>query len=210
MENSQASSKILQKEILEQSEKEASAILEQAEKEKNRILQEAREEADKITARTMKKAESEADTVRRRILSGVHLEIKQKSLQQREVLISRIMERVENKLDDLRKSKKYLPFLENMILEGLIALDVQKVEIQAGDVEKKILKQQVITSIQKKYKKQCGKDVTLTVRNEILSEAGLIIEDDKRRVKFDNRFTARIQRMQNDLRFIILKKLETQ
>jgi len=209
METSQSSSEILRKEILEQSQKEASEIFEQAEKEKNRILHTAREEADQIHARAMKKAQKEADVIRRRILSGVHLEIKQESLRQREKLIARILESVNTKLEDFRKSKDYIPFMEGLILEGIVALDVQIVEIQAGSVEKEILKPQVLASLQEKYKNEYGRNVTLTLRNEILPEAGVILEDDQKRIKFDNRFSARIHRMRNELRLIILKQLES-
>jgi len=209
MESSQSSSEVLRKEILEQSQNEVAAILNQAEKEKTRILQEAREEAEKIHSQAMRKAQKEADVVQRRILSGVHLEIKQESLRQREKLIGQLLSAVEEKFEEFRASENYIQFLEKIILEGLIALDVRQVVIQAGDVEKRLLQKQALDSIQTRFKKRYSKDVHLTVGDEILSEAGVILEDDQKRLKFDNRFSARIHRMQNELRLTILKELES-
>jgi vacuolar-type H+-ATPase subunit E/Vma4 len=127
-------SKKLKKEIRQQSESEAAVIIGQAEKEAEHILDQARSEAEKIQSEMLKKAEKQAEFIRKRVLSGVHLEIKKQNLQAREAMLSQLFQLVQEKLERFRKSSKYASVLENMIIEGALALGSEKLELMVGEV----------------------------------------------------------------------------
>lgn len=199
-------SKILQKEIREQSETEAAVIMEQAEKEAERILDQARSEAEKIQSEMLRKAEKQAESIRKRILSGVHLEIKKQNLQAREEMLSQLFQLVQEKLERFRKSPKYASALENMIIEGALALGSEKPELVVGDVEKKLLSKQMLIKIEKHLAKE-GLKVQLSLSDQKLNEGGVVVISSDGRARFDNRFSARIRRNQDAMRVLAIKEL---
>jgi V/A-type H+-transporting ATPase subunit E len=207
MAEQRSSSGILQKEIESQSTREAEEILGQAEREAHRILENARREAEKIRAETLRKAEVQAEGIRRKILSSVHLEVKNQALRTREELLSKIFQDVVKKLDALRQKKGYDEYLKKFIIEGILALDTDKIRILSGDVEKKRLNDAMIAQIKKDVKKQTGRTVLFTVADQVLPESGVVIVSADERMLFDNRFSTRMRRLENTLRLEAIKRV---
>lgn len=207
MEEQRSSSEILLKEIREQSKAEAEAIIEQAEKESNRILKEAKVEAEKIRSEILHKAEVQASRIRKKILSGVHLEVKKQTLYAREEIMSRIFEKVEEKLEKFRLTKTYLPFLKKLIIEGVLALELNATKVIAGNVEKKILDRKFLSKIEREIREHEGKNVKLSLLNETLTESGVILVSSDGRMRFDNRLSTRMHRIENEMRLMVVKKV---
>ncbi|RKY80671.1 hypothetical protein DRQ07_05300, partial [candidate division KSB1 bacterium] len=130
---------LLIKTITDDAKKQAEQIIADAEKDAELIIKKAKKQAEQIKAQAEKKADSEAELIKRRILSGVHLEIKQDLLREREKLINRVIDSVLEKLDKLRTSKTYADILESLIVEGAAALGTERILICSGEAEKKIL-----------------------------------------------------------------------
>ena len=199
-------SKILQEEIREQSEAEASVILEQAEIEAKRIVGEAESEAQKIRSDLIIKAKAQAEGIRKRILSSVHLEIKKKNLQAREEMLLKLFQIVQEKLEHFRKSPEYGSFLEAMIIEGVLALGNEDLHISAGDIERKLLSKQFLSRIVQHFEKE-GRKINLMLSDEKIDQGGVIVTSMDGRVRFDNCFSARIRRNQDDMRLLAIKKI---
>ena len=199
-------SKILREEIRGQSETEAAVILEQAEKEAERIIGEAESEAQKIRSGLIKKAEIQAEGVRKRILSSVHLEIKKQNLQAREEMLLKVFELVQEKLEQFRKSPEYCSFLEAMIIEGALALGFENLQILAGEIERKVLSKPFLDKIEKNIDKEDRK-VNLSLSDEKIDEGGVIVTTEDGRARFDNCFSARIHRNQDEMRLLAIKKI---
>ena len=200
MEDQHASSGILQKEIRSQSEKEVSTILERAEKEAQKILDDARSDAESIRSDHLRKAEARAEGIRKRILSGVHLEVKRQTLRTREELLSKIFSGVEAKMNALRKTKAYGNIVKKWVIEGILALETEMVRVLPGDVEKEFLTKEVLTQAEKEIQERTGRKVTITVAERILPDAGVVVVSSDERMLFDNRFSTRIQRRKNEMR----------
>jgi V/A-type H+-transporting ATPase subunit E len=205
--NPDTSSDILQQEIREQSQKEAESILEQAEKDARSILDKAGREAESIYSEIIKKAKEQAEGIRKRILSGVHLEIKNQQLRNRETIISELFQKLKDKFDLVRESKAYGDILEKFITEGVYALQETDFRIVPGKLEQKWLTPEFLHQIEKDGSSALGRPVKLHLSPETISEAGVIIESGDGRVRFDNRFSARMQRMQGTMRQFINKHL---
>jgi V/A-type H+-transporting ATPase subunit E len=199
-------SKILQDEIREQSEAEASVILEQAEKEAGRIIGDAESEARKIRSDLIKKAETKAEGIRRRILSSVHLEIKKQNLMAREEMLSKLFQLVQEKLEQFRKSSEYGSFLETAVIEGALALGFENLRILAGEIEQKLLSKSFLDRIVKQLDQE-GRKVILSLSDEKIDEGGVIVTSEDGRARFDNRFSARIRRNQDEMRLLAIKKI---
>lgn len=207
MEDPIASSEELRKEIQEQSQTEAEAILRQAEKEARKIMENAQAEAEKVRSNILKKAEMQAEAVRRRIFSSVHLEIKRKILEDREALLSRLFQKVEDKLNTFRTHRDYVAFLKKLLMEGVLALDAEALRILAGEIEKKLLTRKVLSEIEKELASKKGKTVTLSLSDETLTEGGVVLVSSDGRTKFDNRFSTRMERMKDEMRVFAMKRV---
>jgi len=207
-ENENTSSDVLQKEIQNQSQKEAEMILSQADKEAKRILDAARSEAERIRGDIIGKAENQAANIRKKILSGVHLEVKRQTLRVREELLTKIFKGVEERLHAFRKAEGYTDYLQKLVIEGILALDTDTIQILSGDVEKKLLGHKgVITKIENNVRERIGRKIKLNLSKRVLPEGGVVLVSSDERMLFDNRFPARMKRMKNEMRLEAVKRV---
>ncbi len=207
MEDQHASSEVLRQEILSQSEKEVQMILDRAEKESKTLLDNAQAEEKRILADSLQRAKLRADGIRKKILSGVHLEIKRQTLRAREELIESLFQAVKEKLDHFRSEKAYVPFLKKLIIEGVLALDGNEIKILPGDKERKILTGAFITQFEKTVQKEYQKKVKLTLMKQSLPEGGVVLVTGDEKMRFDNRFSTRMKRLQNTMRLEAVKRM---
>ena len=197
----------MQKEIQAQSEKEAETILGQAEREAQQILNNAQKEADSIKADMIRKAEAQAEGIRKKILSGVRLDVKKQNLRIREELLSKIFEQVKEKIETLRQTKAYEGYLKELVIEGVMAIDAERMRVLPGNVEKKLLSEATVKQIIGEIQKRTGRKTKLSVVDQPLPEGGVVLISEDERMLFDNRFSARMQRMQSQMRLEAMKRV---
>ena len=203
-------SQVLRQEILEQSQSEADEILNQAKRDVAQTEKDAGLEAEKIKSEILRKANAQADALKRRLLSGVHLDVKRRLLQARESLLSVVFVQLKEKLEAFRQSGEYASFLEQLIIEGVRALDSEEVWIQGGAIERKALTPAVLQSIEKKAAQHEKRTVQLKLHETLSEQSGVILISKDGRTRFDNRFTARIERMKETLRLEAMKLIFTE
>lgn len=206
MEQTTQTAESIRREIIETAQAEIREILESAEKEAKRILEEAKVEIEKIQREVKKKSLAQAEILRKRILSGLHLEVQRIHLQTTEETVSKIFEKVLERLETFRKTPSYEAFLDRMVLEGIMALDTQEVHIVAGEIEKTLLSSNRLRILEKKAE-SLGKKVQLKLLPETLSEGGVVLRSSDQRQLFDNRFSSRIRRFRDRLYQETMKKL---
>jgi vacuolar-type H+-ATPase subunit E/Vma4 len=207
MENIQQASDILANEIQNQSEAEAKAILSEAERDAKVLTDKARADVAAAHAEIMKKAEIQAEALRRKIVSGLHLEIKKQELIQREEAIEAVFASVASKLEAFRATQAYDQVLSNMLVEGTLAVDSETCKVVPGDVERKRLTAKLLDQAGQRVKKIKGKTVAWVIDPETLPEAGLIVSSGDGRTKFDNRISARMKRMREPMRLAAIHEL---
>jgi V/A-type H+-transporting ATPase subunit E len=206
METGNASADALRKEISERSKADVKAILDEAERDAGRIRVEAKTEAEKFQAETLKKAAVQAEAMRKRILSGVHLEVKKRHLQVMEETLFKIFLQVGEKLDAFRKDKGYGAFLDVLLLEGIEALDSAEILIIPGAAERPLLTKEKLSSMEKEAERR-KRTVRLALSDQTLAEGGVMLISADGRTRFDNSFSARIRRFQNEMRMTAMKML---
>lgn len=196
----------IRREITETAQAEIRQILESAEQDAKRILEEAQREVEKIQAEAKKKSLSQAEILRKRILSGLRLEVQRIHLQTIEETVSKIFEKVLERLETFRKTPAYEAFLDRMVIEGIMALDATEIHIIAGEIEKKLLSSNRLRTLEKKAE-SLGKKVQLKLLPETLSEGGIMLRSSDQRQLFDNRFSNRMRRFRDRLYQEAMKKL---
>jgi vacuolar-type H+-ATPase subunit E/Vma4 len=206
MEQENASADALRREIMERSESDAKAVLDEAQADAARVRAVAKTEAEKFQAEVMKKAAAQAEAVRKRILSGVHLEVKKQHLQVMEETLSKIFKSVKDRLEAFRKDKAYGAFLDRLTLEGIEALDSAEIRVIPGELERPLLGRDGLARIEKEAENRKRK-VRLSLSDQTLAEGGVVMVSENGRTRFDNSFSARIRRYQGDLRMTAMKQL---
>jgi V/A-type H+-transporting ATPase subunit E len=199
-----AAADALRKEIVERSGADANAIIAQAEGDAARVKAEAKSEAEIFKAETLKKAAAQAEAVRKRILSGVHLEVKKRHLQVMEETLSRIFDQVRDRLEAFRKDKSYGAFLEKLAVEGIEALDSAEIQLVPGAAERLLLTRDRLAAVEKEAEKRKRK-VALVLSDQTLTDGGVVLVSGDGRTRFDNTFSARIRRYQGELRMTAMK-----
>lgn len=206
-EEQNSTSDVIREEIRNQSQNEAEAILAQGEKEALQILDSARAEAEKIHADLIQKAEIQAEGIRKKILSGVHLEVKRQTLRARESLLSTIFDKIKEKLFAFRQTEAYANYLKRLVAEGMTALDAEIIQVLGGDVERALLQRDFIKEIEKDVLTRTGREIKLKVSERILPEGGVVLVSSDEKMLFDNRLTTRMQRMRNQMRLKAVKRV---
>lgn len=207
MEDPLPASEHLLEEIREQSAAEADEILKQAAEEKKRILAEAQSEAEKVRSEAVERAERTAESVRRKILSGVHLEVQRQYLDSREEVMSAVFDALIEKMARYRESKAYRSFLKRLVLEGVVALEGDAFSLVMGDVEKRIMTKKTLDETVRMIEESAGKKVRLTPLKRKLPEAGIVVVSSDERMLFDNRIATRIERMKDEIRLEVMNRV---
>ena len=92
-------------------------------------------------------------------------------------------------------------------MEGIQALEGETIRIQSSDIEKKVLNRETLTKIEDRAKSS-GRSVKLIMDSGTLAEGGLVFLAENGRTRFDNRFRARMERLQHRIRLTVFKTLE--
>ncbi|MCD6116657.1 hypothetical protein J7K93_06565 [bacterium] len=194
--------------IISEAKLKAEKIVDSAEKESESIISKAEKEAELKKKEAFNKAASEEEKIKRRLLSGVHLEIKQRLLKEREALINRVIDALLQKLDKLVEHEIYIDILKGFILEGVKSLDTDKVVVCGGSAEKKLLSHEMLKKIEKYVKDKEKREVSLKFSDDLMKSGGVLLRTVNGERSFDNRFPARIERILPELRLEIVKSFE--
>lgn len=203
----QHSSELLIKEILEQSASEAKTILEQAQIEVDRQINKTKKEAEAEQEQIIKNAQLQAEAIRKKILSHVKLEVKKQQLENREKTIKRIFQDLTDRLNNYRQHPDYRSFLNDSIVEAVAALQGNHIHLQVGKGEKKLLDPKGLKTIEKQALERAKRKVTLKVVDDLIHEGGVLAVSSDGRMRFDNRFSAQLRRIEDKLRLMIVKEI---
>jgi len=206
MTDHKSSLEMMIRDIRQESQEEVDAVLSQSAKEVEDVRNKAKTEAEKIRSEIVRKAEKQAESDSRRILSGVHLEVKRLTLKNQNALLTEIIRQATDRLEEFRHGSAYVTFLKELVLEGIAGLGNDIVHILTGDLEKRLLTGEFLESITDESEKTNGKKVRLIVLPERLTDSGVILISDDGRVRFDNRLSVRLQRVFDELQWAIMKE----
>ncbi|MDD5766066.1 MAG: V-type ATP synthase subunit E family protein [Candidatus Marinimicrobia bacterium] len=206
MTDHKSSLEMMIRDIRQESQEEVDAVLSQSAKEVEDVRNKAKTEAEKIRSEIVRKAEKQAESDSRRILSGVHLEVKRLMLKDQNTILTEILRQATIRLEEFRHGSAYVTFLKELVLEGIAGLGNDVVHILTGDLEKRLLTDEFLESITDESEKTNGKKVRLIVSPETLADSGVILISDNGRVRFDNRLSIRLQRVFDELQWAIMKE----
>ncbi|MEJ2703512.1 MAG: V-type ATP synthase subunit E family protein [Sedimentisphaerales bacterium] len=192
--------RVEEKKIIEDAETQAAEKRQYAEKKVESILDEARE-----------KAQEQAKVVKRKIVSGVDLEIKRMSMRTRDAIMQGILDRVEKKLDSMIPNAEYKSVLIDWLAEAGVGLGAEAAEVNASEKERALMDNDLLSQAAEKAHAVTGKQVTLTLSDaRPLKSQGVVLTAADGHTAFNNQVRTRMRRRQREIRAMIYDALFTE
>jgi len=186
-----------EKEIIADAEKKAEEKRKYAEKKIESLLNDARRDA-----------EEQAETVKKRIISGAEFEIKRRSLRLRGVLMREITDRVEKKFALMIGDSKYKSVLVDWITEAAVGLDAESAQINVSEKERGLVDAELLAEVAKRIYERAGKQMVLSLSDaEPLKSQGVVLTAADGRTAFNNQVTTRMLRSQREIRTLTYNAL---
>lgn len=192
--------------IKEEADEEVEFVLEKASKEKERILSEAAKDTREKSSAILAKTDREIERISEKIFSTVNIEKKRTVLDEKNRFIQDVFSAVREKAGNFHKDKSYPEFLKKAILEGLDVVDVPHTEIFYSFIDDDIVNNEFIKDIENSAQARARKDISINFKREDFKDIGVIVQSQDGRLFFDNRFSARLKRIYDDLYMELLKE----
>lgn len=186
-----------EKEIIAEAEQKAEEKRKYADKKSEALLDDARKEA-----------QEQAETVKKRIISGAEFEIKRRSLRLRSAMMKDIADRVEKKLASMIGDSQYKSILAGWIVEAAVGLDAESAQINASKMERELIDAELLAEVAEKIRKHTGRQVALSLSDaEPLNSQGVVLTAADGRTAFNNQVATRMLRKQGEIRTLIYNAL---
>ncbi len=194
--------------IREDGRREVESIIEKAERTASEIVAGGEKEREGVVEEIMSKARDRGEIERRRLLSGVNIEMRRERLKVREEVISNIMENVEKNLAKVREGGEYAGILEGLVIEGVHALEGGSFFASVDGRDAGLMKEKVAPAVREAVKKETGSAIDIEVRKlDGASLGGARVGIPGGKVIYDNTFEARMYRLRDDIRNIIFDEV---
>lgn len=196
--------------IIRDSREKAKSLVEEARKSAEMMLEKkrdsARRKAGEEVFSMLKRAESEAETIRGTVFTDVRRKASWSVLSEKERLVTGVLNEVKTRLGALSQSKKYISILETLIVDAGTVLGGGALEILLNRRDSTLpLKLNVLA---KRIAEKTEKKTQLRLsKQEIENFGGAVVKTVDGRIVADNTFEAIIERREKELRFKIAKIL---
>lgn len=179
--------------VSEEARKESERILAEAEADAERIIAEARDRASSALEAKMRIRRSEAYAEARRMVDSAELESRKRIMSFREEVIRETFQTLEQRLREFKKEENYIHFLLSSIEEGVTHLSGSEFVVELNDEDRKLLEGEVNHLASRLA-------VKMDVKSSTSLMGGVRVFTADRRLLFDNSFSGRLKRMEEDIR----------
>jgi len=180
---------------------EEEKILQDAETQAAEKRKYARKKTESLLSEAEEKAQEQAETIKRKILSGVELEAKRLSMHIQDSIVQDLMTRVETRLGSMIDDPNYRTVLIDWITEAAMGLDAESAEVNASEKERPKIDHELLSETAGRIHELTGKQVTLTLSDaQPLKNQGVVLTAVDGRTAFNNQVKTRMLRHQRDIR----------
>jgi vacuolar-type H+-ATPase subunit E/Vma4 len=187
---------------------EADRLVEEARAEAERRLLYADKQAESILREASGKAEAQAKKIEEQHLAGVHIESKRLSMKILDELYLETVNRVRDFLERLVGAKEYRNILRDLIVEAAIGLDAASALINASEIERSLITQDLLGEVRDRVKALTGAEVSLTLsKGPPLAEQGVVLTSVDGHLSFNNLIESRLRKAAPDIHRIVDEQL---
>ncbi|KAH8628122.1 hypothetical protein IG631_17890 [Alternaria alternata] len=165
--------------------------------EKSKLVRQEQASIDSSYEKKFKQASMSQQITRSTVSNKSRLRI----LSARQELLNKLFEQAEKKLGDVSKDKKkYQSIMKDLIVEGAYALNEDKLQVKVRKADYDLTKK-AIEEAQTEYKKNIGKEVSITIdESDPLPEGsagGAMIVGTNGRIDINNTFQERLKLLES-------------
>jgi len=187
---------------------EADQLLQEARQKSEERIKYAQKQADSILKDAEERADRQAEAVQKKILSGVEIEVRRKSMQIKDRIMGEILNQVRSKLAELIEGEEYKEILFQWIVEAGLGLDAERAFVNASKREKDIIDSKLLTRAARKVEDLSGIHVEFSLSDgNPLGAQGVVLYSEDGKTAFNNQVSTRILRKQRQIRDIIYTRL---
>ncbi len=194
----------LESAILNQARRLAAEYLQRAKQSRDNILREANERLRLREEREVLVAKAMADRLYRRTVQASELKLQKEMDHLRWALVRDVEDRLLDRAKQLAKDEEtYLPLLQQFLAQGgkAIPADELVAEVNSHDHER-------IAADWEKFALQAAPEKrVLLSRDPIECSGGVLIRSRDNRVRIDNTFEGRLERLRDPIRQVIVERL---
>lgn len=188
-----------EQQIIREAENQAAEKRTYTEKKIESVLDDARKEAQK-----------QAEAVKKKMTSGLRLELRRRSMSIRGAVMRQVLDEVEKKLGSMTANAGYRSILIDWITEAAIGLDAESARINASQKELAFIDEKMICEVAAKIRTKTGRQITLQLSKEPpLKSQGVVLTAADGRTAFNNQVGTRMLRKEREIRMIIYDTLFT-
>ena len=187
----------LQTRILSDAKHKAEETIKDAQAKSRQILEEARQRALRESEEIVTKANVEAESIRRSILSSKVRVNRLRILDEKNRIVEDIIHSVEDRLSSISKSEQFEETAQRFVTEAVKAVDTDQPVVRIGfrDMSKRNLDG---------VSKVLPKGGKLVIDEKPIDElGGVVATDPEGKVVFNNTFKSRLERLDNQLLTLI-------
>jgi len=185
---------------------EVQIALERAQNEAQRILASAQDQAEQKKQAVLKGLDTEIQKLKDKILSTLNLEKKRLILAEKDKFVQSVFETVKAEATRLRETGGYPGFLEKAILEGAAVIGDSHIEVHYSALDEQIMSEGFIKRTENGASLALKKQCALKFHKDDFSDPGVIVYSADGRTMFDNRFSARLERIREEISMELLKE----
>jgi vacuolar-type H+-ATPase subunit E/Vma4 len=193
--------------IRQDADDEIKSIMSCVQKDVQHILDTARQEIDRKREVTLAGLEKDLAKARERVVSLTNLEKKRIALEGKSRFVDEILNGVMRKAQDFRRASGYADFLIQAIVGGMEILGQTSVEVYYAAADEALFTdgfaRKAESAGQEKLKKTCA----IVFRKSDFKDLGVVVNSKDGRVSFDNRFSARLGRIKDQVYMELLKEV---
>ncbi|MBD3246582.1 MAG: hypothetical protein GF333_06170 [Candidatus Omnitrophica bacterium] len=191
-----------------EAETQIHSIRERAERDAENVRRQARAAAGEKRNEMLSAARSDLEKLREKNLSSLHLEKRRAQMEQKSAYARLILEEVKRRAREFREDPGYRQFLREAILEGAKVIDRAQLHVRYAVNDAPLFDSGFRNEVSERIHDQCGKPVVCYWEEGQFQDLGVVLEADEGRLRYDNRFQARLQRQYDDIYMELLREAE--
>ena len=187
--------------------KEADKILGEAKKRASELRMYTEKQIESILREAEEKARTQSEAIKKKVLSGVEIEVKRKSLYLKEKIFSEVLSRVKEEFKSLIQTQSYRTVLLNWIVEAAVGLGVDEAIVSTSKNEQHLIDEELLRRAEKQVSDILGKNVKLRLSRNSGTQQGIVLTASDGRTAFNNQVATRLLRYQQKIRDLIYTQL---
>jgi vacuolar-type H+-ATPase subunit E/Vma4 len=200
----------LVRQIHEDAEAQIREIVGKQSKDANLIIQQAQIEAQRKKVAALAVVEKELEKFREKAHSALNLEKRRLQLEGKSSFVQAVIDEVKRGGEALRSSpagpQEYAEFLRQAIVEGALVVESEALEIFFSGEDKHIVTPEFTGAVTQLCSQALHLNCRLKMTQGDFKDTGVIVATQDGRMIFDNRFTARLGRIYDEIYSALLKE----